>query len=127
MDSKLLQEFFEKYTNKSETRYRLPMSRSIKDFWPEELAYRKARGKELGLKAYNGTPYWFVLTDRMTAAGDAVAALARNEDGSSIYRHYNNIAAAYAEYKAVFGKFVGKAGFRYESRQNIVNLFGFAF
>ena len=85
MDSKLLQEFFEKYTNKSETRYRLPMSRSIKDFWPEELAYRKARGKELGLKAYNGTPYWFVLTDRMTAAGDAVAALARNEDDSSIF------------------------------------------
>ena len=37
-----------------------------------------------------------------------------NEDGSSLYRHYNNIAAAYAEYKAVFGKFVGKAGFRYE-------------
>ena len=37
-----------------------------------------------------------------------------NVDGSSIYRHYNNIAAAYAEYKAVFGSFIGKAGFRYE-------------
>ena len=85
MDSKLLQEFFEKYTNKSETRYRLPMSQSIKEFWPEELEYRKVRGKDLGLKAYNGIPYWFVLTDRMTAAGDAVAALARNEDDSSIF------------------------------------------
>ena len=33
---------------------------------------------------------------------------------SVLYNHYNNIAAAYAEYKATVGKFTGKAGFRYE-------------
>ena len=35
-------------------------------------------------------------------------------DQSMLYNHYNNIAAAYAEYKATVGNFTGKAGFRYE-------------
>ena len=38
----------------------------------------------------------------------------KNDESSSEYHHYNNIAAAYAEYKAVFGKFTATGGFRYE-------------
>lgn len=37
-----------------------------------------------------------------------------NQEGSMVYDHFNNIAAAYSEYSGTFGKLGVKAGLRYE-------------
>jgi len=51
--------------------------------------------------------YRFNTADDVTSPGTA-------EELKSVYDYYNRIGAAYAEYTGTFGKFVSKAGLRYE-------------
>ncbi len=85
MEQNLIEHFFDMYTNKEETLYRLPMAVSIDDFWPEELAYRREKAKELPLHSSDGTPCWFVETDEFLKSADVITEMARNTSPSSIF------------------------------------------
>jgi len=84
MDQNLIIEMFEKYKTREEISYRLPLSVSMKDFWVEELEYRKSLGRELPLLSHNGNAYWFVPTEAYLKSGDNIAALARSESSGSV-------------------------------------------
>ena len=53
-DKELIETFYEQYTNKQETMYRLPMSVDIEDFWPEELERREREAIILPLHSFDG-------------------------------------------------------------------------
>jgi len=79
-EKKLLELFFNKYTTKAETMYRLPISVDIEEFWPEELAYRQERATNLPLHSFDGKQYMFNMTEKFVASADRIAALARDDE-----------------------------------------------
>ena len=87
--NELLAYFFENYLPKEEITYRLPLATSIAAFWPEELNYRKQSAQKLPLASWDGHPYWYALTEKLTAAGDQFVAVARDEAIASLpqYAH----------------------------------------
>lgn len=87
--NELLAYFFENYLPKEEIAYRLPLATSIAAFWPEELNYRKQSVQKLPLASWDGHPYWYALTEKLTAAGDQFVAVARDEAIASLpqYAH----------------------------------------
>ena len=87
--NELLAYFFENYLPKEEIAYRLPLATSIAAFWPEELNYRKQSAQKLPLASWDGHPYWYALTPKLTAAGDQFVAVARDEAIASLpqYAH----------------------------------------
>lgn len=55
---KLIEQFFEKYTTKEETKYRLPKEIDVEEFWVEELSYRQSKAKKLPLSSDDGKNYY---------------------------------------------------------------------
>ena len=86
LNEDLLAYFTGHYFPKEEVMYRLPVSLSIGDFWPELLAHRKAHAVHLPLPAAKGCDYWYVPTDRLLEAGDRLSALARTDVALSLPR-----------------------------------------
>lgn len=58
----LIAQFMERYLSRQEIIHRLPVTVSIKQFWPELEKERRSRAQELPLLDQDGNPFWFVLT-----------------------------------------------------------------
>ncbi|MBQ3762932.1 MAG: Fic family protein [Clostridia bacterium] len=85
----LLEYFIENYYPRQEIVYRLPVSVPIAEFWPEELQMRLRKAVTLPLRSAEGGNYWYVPTDRLLKAGDALSHAARyeNTDAMPQYAH----------------------------------------
>ncbi len=92
--TELLTYFLENYYPKQEILYRLPVSLSIGDFWPQMLRCRRDRAVVLPLRMAAGGTYWYVPTDKLLRSGDALAGAARYADTNQMpqYEHDNSIA-----------------------------------
>ncbi len=75
----LLEYFYQNYFPKEEVMYRIPISASIEDFWPQALAYRKQQAIILPLHSWDGHAYWYAPTEKLLSAGDKFVEIARNE------------------------------------------------
>ena len=79
--------YLENYLPRKDIIHRLPVSLPIAKAWPEIQKARKARSQELPLRAANGSPFWWVLTDSIVAQSEDVLALARRElEFEAVYR-----------------------------------------
>lgn len=89
----LLQYFYENYYPREEVMYRLPVSVSISEFWPDALAYRKQNAVVLPLKSWDGHPYWYAPTKKLLQAGDRFVEIARDESIAAMpqYEHDEGI------------------------------------
>ena len=83
-DKELIETFYDQYTNKQETMYRLPMSVDIEDFWPEELERREREAIILPLHSFDGEPYYYNRTDRFLKAADEITAMARTNPALNV-------------------------------------------
>jgi len=82
--------FMENYYPRREMVYRLPVSLTIDEFWPEALKYRREHAVELPLRAAAGDArYWYVPTKKLLASGDALAQIVRYADADRLpqYAH----------------------------------------
>lgn len=77
--------FYDKYTTKDETMYRLPMKVNIKEFWPEELRYRMEKAHSLPLHSYDGHKYFYNATEEYINAADVITEMARNASDTSVF------------------------------------------
>lgn len=77
VEENLIEFFFDHYTTREETMYRLPFGRSIDSFWEEELNYRKERAVKLPLHSWDGKEYFYVQTADFLAAADSITKMAR--------------------------------------------------
>lgn len=84
-DESLIRTFYDLYTNKQETMYRLPMNTDIEDFWPAELQYRKDRSLVLPLCSFDGNAYWYSRTERFLESADTITAMARSASDTSLF------------------------------------------
>ena len=91
--NELLDYFLDPYLPKQETVYRLPLSVSIKNFWPKELSLRRARAVKLPLRTADSDSYWYVPTRRLCEAGDRLSEIARYQATNSLpqYAHDEGI------------------------------------
>lgn len=83
----LLQYFMENYFPRNEIVYRLPLSLPIAEFWPEMLRYRRGQAVDLPLRTAGGENYWYVPTEKLLQAGDALAQTVRYEKTDTISPH----------------------------------------
>ena len=68
MDKEQLLSWFQAhYLSRQEVLYKLPLSYAIDAFWPELLDRRKTKAILLPLYGASGMPYWYVLTQRISA------------------------------------------------------------
>ena len=86
----LIQYFMENYYPRREIQFRLPVSLSIHEFWPEMLAFRKERSTELPLRTVDGKHFWYVETSKFLAAGDALALDARYEQTNTLSQYIHD-------------------------------------
>ncbi len=94
MDKQLIpQYFYQNYFPKSEVVYRLPVSASIQECWPDILQYRKQQAVELPLKSWDQHAYWYAPTEKLLAAGDRFVEVARDEAIAAMpqYEHEEGI------------------------------------
>lgn len=75
----LIARFMESYLPRQEIIRRLPVSVSIRQFWPELERERRRHSQELPLPDQSGKPFWFVLTGGIEKQCDAIAELARRD------------------------------------------------
>lgn len=75
----LIAQFMERYLSRQEIIHRLPVTVSIKQFWPELEKERRSRAQELPLLDQDGNPFWFVLTGSIERQCNEIAALARRD------------------------------------------------
>lgn len=75
----LIARFMESYLPRQEIIRRLPVSVSIRQFWPELKRERRRHSQELPLPDQSGKPFWFVLTGGIEKQCDAIAELARRD------------------------------------------------
>lgn len=75
----LITRFMESYLPRQEIIRRLPVSVSIRQFWPELERERRRHSQELPLPDQSGKPFWFVLTGGIEKQCDAIAELARRD------------------------------------------------
>ena len=66
------------YLSRQEVLFKLPLNISIESFWPELLNWRKGHATMLPLYTIEGKPFWFVTTDRMIKASEALCEEALN-------------------------------------------------
>ncbi len=76
-EENLIKTFFDQYTTREETMYRLPFGRNIASFWEEELSYRKEHAVKLPLHSWDGKEYFYVQTADFLAAADSITKMAR--------------------------------------------------
>lgn len=69
--------FYRNYLPRKEIQYRLPVSTGIREFWPEELEYRRERAVMLPLRSYDGHEYWYCPVESFLKAGDRLMELIR--------------------------------------------------
>ena len=83
MSSDLIKEltevFFNKYTNKQETMYRLPMDIDIEEFWSAEIERRKHDAVYLPLRTFDGKPFFYNRTKVFREAADRITETARGD------------------------------------------------
>lgn len=89
----LIRYFMENYHTRQEIVYRLPVSLSIVDFWPEILKYRLDRAVKLPLRAADGGTFWYVPTKKLISSGNALAEAARYESTDALpqYAREDNV------------------------------------
>ena len=75
----LIARFMGSYLPRQEIIRRLPVSVSIRQFWPELERERRRHSQELPLPDQSGKPFWFVLTGGIEKQCDAIAELARRD------------------------------------------------
>lgn len=75
----LIARFMERYLPRQEIIRRLPVSVSIRQFWPELERERRRHSQELPLPDQSGKLFWFVLTGGIEKQCDAIAELARRD------------------------------------------------
>lgn len=83
----LLGYFIENYYPRQEIVYRLPMSVPISEFWPEELLFRRNQAVTLPLSAADGESFWYVPTQKLLHAGDALSQAARYENTNALSQY----------------------------------------
>lgn len=107
----LLRFFFDNYYPRQEIAYRLPMSLSISEFWPEELQFRRDRAVDLPLRTAVSGNFWYVPTDKLLAFGDALAQAARYESTNTLpqYSHDDSIIDEAFYSSAIEGAYSTKA------------------
>ena len=66
------------YISRQEVLFKLPLNISIESFWPELLNWRKGHATMLPLYTIEGKPFWFVTTDKMVKASEALCEEALN-------------------------------------------------
>lgn len=88
----LLGHFVSEYLPRREVAYRLPLSMPIREFWPKLITYRKSKRIVLPLLSAKGEPYWYVPTEKLLAAGDKVAEMARS-DAAFMLPQYQDLLA----------------------------------
>jgi len=79
MKNNLLQLFYEKYYNKQDTMYRLPLSENPEDFWKKELRLRKENALLLPLHSFDGHQYYYNRTPEFVKAANEIMALVLEE------------------------------------------------
>lgn len=92
--NELMKLFYERYTTRMETFYRLPSDVDLSDFWPQELAYRKERGTALPLSSFDGNPYFYCRTDRFRQAVDQITRMARTVSDESVFAEFGQESVA---------------------------------
>lgn len=75
----LIAQFMERYLPRQEIIHRLPVSVSIRQFWPELEKERRKHRQELPLLSQDGKSFWFVLTGSIEKQCDAIAELVRRD------------------------------------------------
>lgn len=68
----LLQYFDRHYIPRRDMLPRIPLGTNPDEFWKEIESRRKAKSTTLPIHSPTGSPYWFVTTDRMVAASEAI-------------------------------------------------------
>lgn len=86
VEENLIEFFFDHYTTREETMYRLPFGRSIDSFWEEELNYRKERAVNLPLYSWDGKEYFYVQTADFLTAADSITKMARQMPPDPVFR-----------------------------------------
>lgn len=77
---KLFRYLEQRYSSKRDMITRIPLGVQPDALWQELLNLRRSRSTALPLYSCNGTPYWYVTTDKMVAASEKVVdALFENE------------------------------------------------
>lgn len=85
MDDKLIRVFYDLYTDRQNTMYRLPVDTDINEFWPEEIQYRIERSEFLPLHSYDGHAYRFVKTNKFIEAANKITEMARCSLTASVF------------------------------------------
>lgn len=81
----------ENYYPQQEIVYRLPVSLSISEFWPEELAYRRDHAIILPLRTASSESFWYVPTKKLLASGDGLAQVVRYADTNTLPQYAHDV------------------------------------
>ena len=81
----LIKLFYDRYMNKEDVMFRLPMLLDINEFWPEELDYRRSSATELPLHSHTGEKYIFNKTPEYIKSADTIITMARNTSDTSVF------------------------------------------
>lgn len=81
----LLEYFNQHYLSRRDMVPRLPLGANPDEFWQEIQSRRRARSTQLPIHGAKGVPCWFVTTDKMIRASEAVVEELMAEDNAEIY------------------------------------------
>lgn len=83
---KLFRHLEQRYSSKRDMCVRIPLGVQPDALWQELLNHRRSKATILPLYGSNGTPYWYVTTDKMVAASEKIVdALIENEGELDLY------------------------------------------
>ena len=81
----LLQYFDRHYIPRRDMLPRIPLGTNPDEFWKEIESRRRARSTTLPIHSPAGSPYWFVTTDRMVSASEAIVEELMASDDSAFH------------------------------------------
>ena len=81
----LLQYFDRHYIPRRDMLPRIPLGTNPNEFWKEIESRRRARSTTLPIHGPAGSPYWFVTTDRMVSASEAIVEELMASDDSAFH------------------------------------------